>query len=52
MPDKFIVSQVVLQKAVDYLITRPYQEVAVIIANIQRDIKPLEETEKPAANPE
>jgi len=40
---KFTISQSTLEKIINYLTSQPYREVAAIIAEIQRDVKPVEE---------
>jgi len=40
---KFTISQSTVEKVVTYLAGQPYREVAAIIAEIQRDVKPVEE---------
>ena len=39
---KFEINQVVLEKVVNYLVNRPYAEVAQLIAEINQNIKPIE----------
>ena len=40
---KFEINQEVLEKVVNYLVNRPYAEVAQLIAEINQNIKPIEE---------
>ena len=41
---KFIINQSTIEKVITYLAGQPYREVAALIAEIQRDVKPIEET--------
>ena len=45
---KFTISQSTVEKVVTYLAGQPYREVAALIAEIQRDVKPVEEQPKAA----
>ena len=40
---RFSIDQKVLEKLVNYVAIKPYNEVAQIIAEVQRDIKPITE---------
>ena len=40
---KFTIDQSTIEKVVTYLAGQPYREVAALIAEIQRDVKPIEE---------
>ena len=35
----------VMQKVLDYLITKPYREVALILNDVQKSLKPIPEPE-------
>lgn len=48
---RFSVSQRLLDTIIQYLMTRPYQEVAQLIDALQKDAEKIEE-EKPAEKPE
>jgi len=41
---KFTINQSTIEKVITYLAGQPYREVAALIAEIQRDVKPIEET--------
>ena len=43
---KFTINQSTIEKVITYLAGRPYREVAALIAEIQRDVKPVEEQPK------
>ena len=40
---KFTINQSTIEKVITYLAGQPYREVAALIAEIQRDVKPVEE---------
>lgn len=40
---KFIISQEVLENLLNYISKKPYCEVAPLMAEVQADIKPIEE---------
>ena len=42
---RFSLDQKLLEQVINYLATRPYQEVQGLIAAIQQDIKPVTEDE-------
>ena len=44
MTTRFSIDQKVLEDMLNYVIEKPYREVAQLIANVQRDVKPIEET--------
>ena len=46
---KFTINQSTIEKVVTYLAGQPYREVAALIAEIQRDVKPVEEAQQQAA---
>lgn len=46
---KFTINQSTIEKVITYLAGQPYREVAAIIAEIQRDVKPVEEQPKETA---
>lgn len=48
---RFSVEQTVLEKTLNYLATKPYNEVVQLIAAIQQDAKVIEEPLTSAANP-
>lgn len=37
------IEQEILEKALNYIASKPFREVAQIIAEVQKDIKPIEE---------
>ena len=43
MATRFSIDQKVLEDMLNYVIAQPYREVAQLIANVQRDIKPIVE---------
>lgn len=43
---KFTINQSTIEKIVTYLAGQPYREVAALIAEVQRDVKPIEEAAK------
>lgn len=43
---KFTIDQSTIEKIVTYLAGQPYREVAALIAEVQRDVKPIEEAAK------
>ena len=43
MATRFSIDQKVLEDMLNYVIEQPYREVAQLIANVQRDIKPIVE---------
>ena len=45
---KFTISQSTIEKVITYLAGQPYREVAAIIAEIQRDVRPVEEAQPQA----
>ena len=45
---KFIINQSTIEKVITYLAGQPYREVAALIAEIQRDVKPVEEAQPQA----
>ncbi len=40
---RFTIDKTLLEQALNYLVTKPYNEVAQLIASIQQDIKVVEE---------
>ena len=52
---RFSIDQTVLEKIVNNLVERPYKEVAQILAEIQKDTRPINESiapEETKENPE
>jgi hypothetical protein len=47
---RFTIDKIILEQIINYLVTRPYTEVAQLIAAIQQDIKAVEEQPEPKAN--
>jgi hypothetical protein len=47
---RFTIDKTLLEQVINYLVTRPYNEVAQLIAAIQQDIKVVEEKPEPEAN--
>lgn len=40
---RFSIEQKLLENIVNYLVTKPYNEVQALIASVQQDIKPVKE---------
>lgn len=40
---RFSIDKTVLENIVNYLVTKPYNEVQALIASVQQDIKPVKE---------
>lgn len=49
---RFSIEQKVLESLINYVITKPYNEVAQIVAQAQADIKPIKEEEPKEAEKE
>jgi len=45
---RFTIDKTILEQLLNYLVTKPYSEVAQMIANIQQDIKVAEDLAPPA----
>jgi hypothetical protein len=43
---RFSIEQRILQQVIDYLVKKPYSEVAGLVAEIQKDVKAIPETGK------
>jgi hypothetical protein len=43
MPQRFSIDQKVMEAAINYIASKPYKEVAQLIATINRDIRPINE---------
>jgi hypothetical protein len=44
---RFTIDKTLLEQMINYLVTKPYNEVAQLIAAIQQDIKVVEEKPEP-----
>ena len=40
---RFTIDKAILEQVINYLVTKPYNEVAQLIANIQQDIQAVED---------
>jgi hypothetical protein len=43
---RFSIEQTILEKVVNYLVTKPFIEVSGIMSDIQQDVKPIVEEKK------
>ena len=48
---RFTIDKAILEQVLNFLATKPYHEVAQLIATIQQNVKPVEESPAPAAIP-
>ena len=44
---RFTIDKTILEQLLNYLVTKPYNDVAQMIANVQQDIKVVEELTDP-----
>ncbi len=47
---RFTIDKTILEQLLNYLVTKPYSEVVQMIANVQQDIKAVEEQPDPESN--
>lgn len=47
---RFTIDKALLEQIMNYMATKPYNEVVQLIATVQQDIKVAEENAAPAAN--
>jgi len=48
---RFTIDKAILEQVLNFLATKPYHEVAQLIATIQQNVKPIEEPPAPVALP-